>query len=460
MVFFQVIQIDRFMDPFQFVVSVHPDCIEGAQFFNDGESWEMAQGASALAEQMPLNTQKSVSELSRFLQQREWQEAYVSVIVPTTEVSFRTLSFPFQNRKKLHQVLRYEAEQELLDSFSDLEPMYQIESKEGGSLDVLLFLIKRSYLDQIKSEFNQQGLLIKNIDFSAHALFKTVVPEPVKRCFQIYLGVDEVFINLVENGKLSTTKAISHQVMSILKELIFPRRINRPLLYELTHPSESGMIPDDVALSSTMEEALGLIREAVTEKYTVLLHQELGWISQQLNLFLKTQGFFIELDKLQIFGALHSMICHEESGFIVQKFSQEELQNHFQTRGPYGILETLSQQGAHYLNAQELSFYSEGTPWNRFLKKNRWSMVGLLVCGVLLLGSLGWKWWMGSELVTQDLATLDQQIIQSFPGPLSPELAQDPKQAIIDLSQKIQQKSNRSVTRVNLKNEHILIWSC
>ena len=57
--------------------------------------------------------------IAGFLDQQQWKDHSISFLLPAEDVSFRKITFPFQERKKVEQALPYELEEELMSDLSE-----------------------------------------------------------------------------------------------------------------------------------------------------------------------------------------------------------------------------------------------------------------------------------------------------------------------------------------------------
>ena len=138
--------------------------------------------------------------IADFLDQQQWKDHSISFLLPAEDVSFRKISFPFQERKKVEQALPYELEEELMSDLSECIYSTQVFTMPEQNSEALILLIGKERLKQLQQLCLERNLLIRNVDCSAHALYRTM-PSRDKNIsregdvFQIYLGGDEAFNN-------------------------------------------------------------------------------------------------------------------------------------------------------------------------------------------------------------------------------------------------------------------------
>lgn len=481
-----------------YTLSIHPDCIEGVQLSKRNERFSIKEEHSYAF--IPTENGVSVQEkIEYFLAAHQWKNHPVSFLVPTEEVSFRTLHFPFQDKKKIQQAIPFEIESEVLEETNENSYQYTLQMLPNGTTNVLLLFIRPSYLQTLIALANQHNLLIKNIDCVAHALFKSVpLAEERKIQFQIYFGVEETFINVIEDQRLQVAKA-------------FPNRI-APYLHQ--YPDLFRMKPVDLSQILLAGEAVAGKAEPSLQEGISLIREEMQSLCLQFNLFLKTwqikgpieasfhgmfgplvvwngQSFQIALQNprqtagndaqmvaLPVAGAAQAswksdtLIDSEEIGLeqepeeedsaeVPQKTDTEvtwnipdqssvasqfpskapEIVTHLSSFAPHwGILGELKKYGLRHLEGHDLSFYSEGTPFIRFLRTYRIRLAVSCLFLILAMGSLGGNYFLKLQLLEKEIEVVESQL-QTRLKRLAPEsINAGVSTAIASLQNKVVQK--------------------
>ena len=107
------------MDNVFYLVSAHTSCIEGIRlsiknkyvyithdivgFFADDEEDPAGKNGS--------DSEQWAAKIGKFLDGQQWSNHAIAFLLPAEDVTFRKLSFPFQERKKVEQALPFELEE-------------------------------------------------------------------------------------------------------------------------------------------------------------------------------------------------------------------------------------------------------------------------------------------------------------------------------------------------------------
>ena len=99
------------MDNVFYLVSAHTSCIEGIRLSIKNKHVYITQdivGVSADEEEDSAGKNGSDSEqwaakIGKFLDGQQWCNHAIAFLLPAEDVTFRKLSFPFQERKKVEQ---------------------------------------------------------------------------------------------------------------------------------------------------------------------------------------------------------------------------------------------------------------------------------------------------------------------------------------------------------------------
>ncbi|MBF0350017.1 MAG: hypothetical protein HQM11_03255 [SAR324 cluster bacterium] len=443
------------MENIFYSLTAHPSCIEGVKILKqDNNHFELLQEYG-----LPdMKNSVMTIPLAAFLEANQWHEYHVTLIIPMEKVTCRVLTMPFHDKRKIKQVIPFEIENEILGDPSEMHYTYSIQPMPDGSSRVLLLLVERAYLDALQMLFNEWEIALKNVDCAAYILYKTLLNPPQNAVFQLYLGGDEVFINYIHESQLRGVKIFATRISDFLSEYwnfssmdlaVFLQRFARHTGNEQT---------DD----KTLLKELQLFKA---------IKKELQWLCSQFNLFLRTHHFIGEC-QIFLYGMFGPFIEWNNSEFRMKTFPLEEVradeplltsplpestivQNEKETkpaqepektekaehlptppptvisgdayetalmtsnrqsialgleRTQWGILGDLCQYGMNYLEGGNLSFFSEGAPLTRFIRKYR-PMVILGSCLlVLLLGITISNYVIKLNLLKQEISRMDDQI--------------------------------------------------
>ena len=124
------------MDNVFYLVSAHTSCIEGICLSIKNKHVYITQdivGFSADEEEDSPGKNGSDSEqwaakIGKFLDVQQWSDHAIAFLLPAEDVTFRKLSFPFQERNKIEQALPFELEEELIGDLAETSYSVQIKS--------------------------------------------------------------------------------------------------------------------------------------------------------------------------------------------------------------------------------------------------------------------------------------------------------------------------------------------
>ena len=168
------------MDNVFYLVSAHTSCIEGIRLSIKNKHAYITQdiaGFSADEEDDSAVKNGSDSEqwaakIGKFLDGQQWSDHAIAFLLPAEDVTFRKLTFPFQERKKVEQALPFELEEELMGDLAETAYSVQIQSTTEQHSEALVLLIGRKRLQQLQQLCLERDLIIRNVDCAAHALYR------------------------------------------------------------------------------------------------------------------------------------------------------------------------------------------------------------------------------------------------------------------------------------------------
>ena len=305
-----------------YLISAHSYCIEGIRLSKKSRNLLITGESIGFAASDTNNIEElSSTELGQwsamiagFLDQQQWKDHSISFLLPAEDVSFRKISFPFQERKKVEQALPYELEEELMSDLSECIYSSQVFTMPEQNSEALILLIGKERLKQLQQLCLERNLLIRNVDCSAHALYRTIKSSDknISRegdVFQIYLGGDEAFVNTIRDGHLDQIK-------------IFPNRI--PLILQKHLSLVGNSLPAFLNSFVKHEENVDFSGEDSERiKSYSKLKQELNWLCSQLTLHLRIKNYVSE-SQIEIHGIFGPMIKWDGVVFKVRSFPLPE----------------------------------------------------------------------------------------------------------------------------------------
>ena len=145
------------MDNVFYLVSAHTSCIEGIRLSIKNKHVNITQdivGFSAEEEDSAgkngSDSEQWAAKIGKFLDGQQWSNHAITFLLPAEDVTFRKLSFPFQERKKVEQALPFELEEELMGDLAETAYSVQIQSTTEQHSEALVLLIGRKRLQQLQ----------------------------------------------------------------------------------------------------------------------------------------------------------------------------------------------------------------------------------------------------------------------------------------------------------------------
>ncbi len=427
------------MEHTQYILFVSQGCIEGFKMKKKSTMPSISSEHSSFPEAADLPKDATVfDELDLFLETHHWRKAHTVVIVPTEEVSFRTLNFPFQDRKKIQQVLKFEVQNEVMGDAENLHYTYDIRMLPENKAQAHLYFIDQPYLDQLREVFDRYDIFLKDVVFAGHALFKMLPLFDNSRQYQVYVGADETFVNVVENRQLQTVKFFPTYLKSYLKELASLNPVDVETLSKAVGKADSDDPQLQYSISQKTVAILEELRIGLEQKFTKLIEEEIQRLCRQLNLFLRT-SVWNEDAEVSISGIFSSIVIFNGKKFEPAPGAVTELVGLREEQ--WGILRELKHGGLHYLEKSEITFYSEKTSFGRFLLRKYY---GVAVIGIilLLLTPAGWmgRFLLEQQRVQQMIERTDRLIEAKIQQLLPQETELSIQAAMVRLEEKIEKK--------------------
>ena len=214
------------MDRRTYVLSTHPGCIEANYVERRGSEINLLtrldsqffflKGSGSDAEATIL--EKFDKNVNDYIDSHPFKDNRVLFVLPSEEITFRTLIFPFQDIRKIKQVLPFELGNEILGHLEDYHYTYQVKLVDNGQAKALVQLVakdKRDFLVDFcaKKNWELQGIL------SSASLLAGLLPHDWKvgNCFQVYVGVDECFVSVLYKGDPFTVKSFPNRIFEVVE---------------------------------------------------------------------------------------------------------------------------------------------------------------------------------------------------------------------------------------------------
>ena len=434
------------MDRRTYVLSTHPGCIEANYVEKRGAEINLLTRLDSqffLLKKNGTETEEAVLErfeknVNDYVNSNSIKDNRIIFLLPSEEVTFRTLVFPFQDIRKIKQVLPFELGNEILGHLEDYHYTYQIKLTDYGQAKALIQLVSKAKRNFLVDFCAKKGWEIQGVLSSANFLAGLLPHDwKVGKCFQVYVGVDECFVSALHEGDLMTVKS-------------FPNRIFEVVENYYNQSDEQNA----VALKEKLADNTENLRP---------IKNELVWLCSQINLFLKSNvedystvsisfhGVFAglfdwqnrkvllktkQVDQQKILDGADSQTSQKqfqssnavESKVTDTQQSQNVADSKFRIRGtnepsdrnPWGILGDMPKRFPNFLDRHPLSHFSQGTPIQRFAKQNRLGLAAIILLSMIFLGSLGGNIFLQVKIKQQLITRLDyqlqQQILQILPN--------------------------------------------
>lgn len=214
------------MDRRTYVLSTHPGCIEANYVERRGSEINLLtrldsqffflKGSGSDTETTIL--EKFDKNVNDYIDSHPFKDNRVLFVLPSEEITFRTLVFPFQDIRKIKQVLPFELGNEILGHLEDYHYTYQVKLDDNGQAKALVQLVpkdKRDFLVDFcaKKNWELQGIL------SSASLLAGLLPHDWKvgNCFQVYVGVDECFVSVLYKGDPFIVKSFPNRIFEVVE---------------------------------------------------------------------------------------------------------------------------------------------------------------------------------------------------------------------------------------------------
>ncbi len=329
-----------------YLISAHSYCIEGIRLTKKSrnrlitaEPIGFASSKNSDFEEKYLAEPEEWSTIiAEFLDLNKWKDHSVSFLLPAEDVSFRKIAFPFQERKKVEQALPYELEEELMNELSECTYSTQVLTMPEQNSEALVFLIGKERINKLQKLCLERNLLIRNVDCSAYALYRSYMKEDKNfsrtgDLFQIYLGGDEAFVNTISDGRLNQVKIFPNRIPVILKEHLW-----------FAGNSLSAFLNNFIKY----EENIDFEGENSERKISYInIRHELNWLCSQLTLHLRIKNYVSE-SQIEVHGIFGPMIKWDGVVFKLRSFPLPESEAFGERSGEDELTEDSSLQNNVY----------------------------------------------------------------------------------------------------------------
>ena len=217
------------MENIFYLLSAHTSCIEGICLSKKNNNVFITKDSVGFSTERSVDTVETsrteteqwAAKIGEFLDQQQWRDHAIAFLLPAEDVTFRKLTFPFQERKKVEQALPFELEEELMGDLAETAYSVHVHQITEQNSEALVLLIGCERLQQLQQLCLKRDLLIRNVDCAAHALYRSLIndnsPTPkTQDLYQIYLGGDESFVNTIREGRLDEIKIFPNRISEIL----------------------------------------------------------------------------------------------------------------------------------------------------------------------------------------------------------------------------------------------------
>ena len=417
------------MEPNYYVIFLAPGCIEGLKigvekkgpFFCDeiySKLWD---------NDLILESEQNLEEFIKF---HNWEQGYVRAILSVSLVSTRSLTFPFSDPKKIKQALHFKVESELLQEVDSVQIAYQILPNEQGA-EVIVYTTPKYEIERLHQVMSHHDLLLYEVSFYGHALLHAL-PQTIdeNEYYQVYIGIEEVFVNCVKGRQLVKNKFFQTQFLDILKYL-FATELE-------IDPNEETELEEDEAFVLLETDKLSGDTSVFENEPRKELVQEMIQLCSQLNFFFST----MPEREILIHGRLADLVSFDGQTFQPQ---MEQLDQWIQNNDEqWGLLSTLA-QNTHFLNTKysPVSFYSK-TKFLGFLMLRKFAIRAFFVVFLLIVTSatlgIGSYW---EKVISEQEAIQNKRLLRERLQILLPDIpVQSLTQAMQLLREKVQKRQD------------------
>lgn len=160
------------------------------------------------------NTDEALSELlMKLISENGLKDHKILINLPMQNAIIRNLSFPFNDREKISEIIPFEAEENIPFSLEEVVLDFQmLKSKEPGSGEVLLAASRKESVQHELSLFNKSGVnpihmgLESQAIFECYRYFNKIEDEAI---IQLDIGNEKTILNFIHSNNLLFTRSIT-----------------------------------------------------------------------------------------------------------------------------------------------------------------------------------------------------------------------------------------------------------
>lgn len=409
------------------LLSANPHCLEGLLLQRRGmELQQSTKLSTQFFGQLPEDPERQTAPASSFatnlqsyLQSHRVSEPGVIFLIPTQEVTFRTLEFPFQDARKIAQVLPFELGNEIIGHLEDYHFSYQLRLQQEGGTQAFVQLLAKERREQLLEicaahQWQLQGL------HSTAVYLCGLLPKEWQRgwTFQVYVGIDESFVSLLEEGQLIVVKPFSHRLLSLLQK---ETEISvSDFLVQLRSATANDSVLEELRWLCSQITLFVRAHSNTDAGINLSLHgvfaELLDWDGQRFRVRVPTEGspFTLETAESTPAAITSAENSPAASTFRTMPASLAEVRlrrNQIpNTREPWGLLGETPPRFRNFFERHPLNLFAQGTPLQRFLKQNRWGIVAASFFAILAVGMLIGNHYLQFQARQQQLTQLEGQL--------------------------------------------------
>ena len=355
------------MERASYLIAVSRDTVEGGKVAGGDGMAPLAQKVVS-PESAPSLNGHAKELLESFLQNAEWNRGYAILLLPTEAVSFRRLEFSFADAKKIHQVLPFELENELLDDLAEYTYDFEIVPRGDGTAEAIVYLVRREYLQDLLDLCESHQLSLQRVTFAAQALV-TAKSSSEQHAIRLYSGSDETFIAYVEDGRILAVDSIGAMPQKALA----------------ANGASDGKNPTRI-LADIIANEEGASGEETSRR--ALLAEELGKVCEAANRFIRVHHprDLFQLEAEGLFGGFFRF--SPEAGELTLNL---ENPGHtvYASRPFQGILGELANSGRVLARSKGVNFFRKVGNLSALVSDLKWRLTVSVILAGLLAGIAG-----------------------------------------------------------------------
>ncbi|HOW82164.1 MAG TPA: pilus assembly protein PilM [Spirochaetota bacterium] len=236
------------------------------------------------------NRAEAVKEaLLHVLEDESIKGCRIITTVPMDRAIVRNLTFPFNDMKKIADVVPFEAEENIPFPLSELVVDFQPMQSAEESGRILLAAVRKENLGEILAPFSENGVtpfragLESNALFECYRYFTTVEDENI---LQLHIGHTKTIMNIVSGQKLLYSRSIPAGIGLVLETVSDCMKMGRGEAEKLLLALSLDLVSLDNNLQRDTYKTLGIPRPKLKEIFTSAVEMT-GGLIEQMNLTVK-----------------------------------------------------------------------------------------------------------------------------------------------------------------------------